>query len=342
MPRRFSILIVLVVLAAVLGFGVWTVVFKPIDLPPAGFARGNGRIEADLIDISPRLAGRVAEIRVREGDRVQAGDVLAVMDTAELNSQLMRAEAAVASAESAVGVAVAQVAQAEAKRALARSEQARAETLSTRNMLSRQDLDVRRTETQVAQAALTAAKANLDVRQRAVDAEAAVRAEILTRIDDSTLVASGAGRVLYRLAQPGEIVGSGGKLLTLISLEEVYMEFFLPATEAPRVRIGDEARIIPDIMANTSVPAVVSFVSPQAQFTPKQVETVTERESLMFRIRVRIPAALVAARIDQVKTGVRGVAWVRLADDNGVLPDWPAGLIPPLVVAPAARATDAP
>ncbi|MCO6442110.1 MAG: efflux RND transporter periplasmic adaptor subunit [Nitrococcus mobilis] len=342
MPRKISISIVLIALFAVLGFAVWTVFFKPTGLPPEGFARGNGRIEADLIDISPRLAGRVAEIRVREGDRVAPGDVLAIMDTTELNSQLMRADAAVASAESAVGVAAAQVAEAEAKLALARSEQARAERLVTHNAISRQDLDVRRTETQVAQAALTAAKANVAARQRAVDAEVAVRAEIAARIDDSTLVAPGAGRVLYRLAQPGEIVGSGGKLLTLVSLEDVYMEFFLPASEAPRVRIGDEARIVPDIMTNTSVPAMVSFVSPQAQFTPKQVETVTERESLMFRVRVRIPAELVAARMDQVKTGVRGVAWVRLVGDDGSLPDWPEGLIPPLVVTPAEPSTNSP
>ena len=132
-------------------------------------------------------------------------------------------------------------------------------------------------------------------RKRTVDAEVAARAEIAARIADSTLSAQTAGRVLYRLAQPGEILGSGGKLLTLVSLEQVYMEFFLPASEAPRVRIGDEARIVPDIMPNAAIPAVVSFVSPQAQFTPKQVETETERESLMFRIRVRIPAELVAA-----------------------------------------------
>jgi HlyD family secretion protein len=171
MPRKFSISIVLIAVFAVLGFAVWTVFFKPTGLPPEGFARGNGRIEADLIDISPRLAGRVAEIRVREGDRIQPGDVLAIMDTTELDSQLMRAEAAVASAEAAVGVAAAQVAEAEAKLALARSEQARAETLSTRDMLSRQDLDIRRTATQVAEAALTAASANLRARERAVDAE---------------------------------------------------------------------------------------------------------------------------------------------------------------------------
>ncbi len=342
MPRKISISIVLIALLALLGFGAWTVLFKPSGLPPEGFARGNGRIEADLIDISPRLAGRVAEIRVREGDRVAFGDVLAIMDTAELASQLSRAEAAVANAKAAVGVASAQVAEATAKLALARSEQARAEALRARDMVSQQDLDISRTQTQVAQAALTTAEANVEARRRGVDAEDAARAEIAARIADSTLVAPGAGRVLYRLAQPGEIVGSGGKLLTLVSLEEVYMEFFLPATEAPRVRIGDEARIVPDILSNTAVPAIVSFVSPQAQFTPKQVETVTERESLMFRIRVSIPPELIATRLDQVKTGVRGVAWVRLVGADGRLPDWPEGLIPPLVITPTHAPIDRP
>lgn len=342
MPRKISISIVLVVLFAILGFAAWTVFFKSTGMPPEGFARGNGRIEADLIDISPRLAGRVADIRVREGDRVYPGDVLAVMDATELQSQLMRAEAAVASAEAAVGVASAQVTEAEAKLALARNEQARAETLSMRDMLSRQDLEVSRTATLVAEAGVTAANANLQARQRAVDAETATSAEIAARIADSTLIAQGSGRVLYRLAQPGEILGSGGKLLTLVSLEEVYMEFFLSASEAPRVRIGDEARIVPDIMTNTSVPAVVSFVSPQAQFTPRQVETVTERESLMFRVRVRIPAELVASRMDQIKTGVRGQAWVRLVRDDGSVPDWPEGLTPPLLVISTEPATDLP
>ncbi len=114
-------------------------------------------------------------------------------------------------------------------------------------------------------------------------------------------------------------------MLTLVSLGDVYMEFFLPASAAPRVRLGDEARIVVDVMPDVAIPALVSFVAPQAQFTPKQVETIEERESLMFRIRVRIPQELVAERLAQVKTGVRGVAWVRLAGPDGSVPDWPEG-----------------
>ncbi len=332
MSRR--IIIIAVLLVGLLGFGAWTVLLRPSDLPPDGFSRGNGRIEADLVDVSPKLAGRVAEIRVREGDLVKAGDVLAVMDTAELRAQLARADAAVASAEASVGVAAAQVKEAKARLALAQSEQARAETLGERDVISRVNLDVKRTETQLAEANLAAAEATRLSKERGVEAETAARAEIAARIADSTLHATGPARVLYRLAQPDEIVGSGGKILTLISLDEVYMEFFLSATDAPRVVIGDEARIVADIAPGQSVPATVIFVSPQAQFTPKQVETLSERESLMFRVRVRIPPEFVLARVDQVKTGVRGVAWVRLAAPDGTLTAWPDGLTPPLLAVP--------
>ena len=330
MSRKVSIVLVLAVLAAFLGYAAWKVLLASSDLPPEGFARGNGRIEADLIDISTRLTGRVAEIAVHEGDLVQLGDLLAVMDTSELEAQKMRAQAAVASAQAAVAVAAAGVTQAEASLALSQSELARTETLSERGVVSGEELDIRRTEAQLAEAGLAAARAGVVAKQRAVDAENAALREIEARIADSTLYASAAGRVLYRLAQPGEVLGSGGKVLTLVSLGEVYMEFFLPASAAPRVRLGDEARIVVDVRPDVAIPAVVSFVAPQAQFTPKQVETIEERESLMFRIRVRIPSELVSARLSQIKTGVRGVAWVRLVGSDGEVIDWPEGLTPPV------------
>jgi HlyD family secretion protein len=340
MSRNISIAIVLAVLAAFLGYALWTVFLAPSDLPPEGFARGNGRIEADLVDVSTRLSGRVATIMVQEGDLVARGDVLALMDTSELEAQKARAQAAVASAEAAVAVAQAGVSKAEASLALARSELGRAEALSGRDVISQANYDIRRTEAQVAEASLAAARAESSAKARAVDAEAANLQEIEARIADSTLRAPGTGRVLYRLAQPGEVLASGGKVLTLVSLGEVYMEFFLPAAAAPRVRLGDEARIIPDVMPDVAIPAFVSFVAPQAQFTPKQVETIDERESLMFRVRVRIPPDLVKTRLAQVKTGVRGVAWVRLAGRDGSLPDWPEGLTPPVAAALPAPMTD--
>lgn len=226
MSRKISIAFVLAVLAAFVGYALWMIFLAPSGLPPEGFARGNGRVEADLVDVSTRLSGRVATIAVREGDLVAAGDVLAVMDTTELQAQKARADAAVASAEAVVAVAKAGVTKAAASLALAQSELARAETLSGRDVISKANYDIRRTEAQLAKASLAAAQAEARAKERVVDAEVANLQEIEARIADSTLHAPEAGRVLYRLAQSGEVLGSGGKVLTLVSLGNVYMEFF--------------------------------------------------------------------------------------------------------------------
>jgi len=216
MSRKISTVLVLAVLAAFLGYAVWKVLLAPDNTPPDGFARGNGRIEADLVDVSTRLAARVSDIAVREGDLVGPGDVLAVMDTTELVAQQRRAQASVASAEAAVAVAHAGVTQAEAELALSKTNLARSEILFKRNVVAREDLDIRRTEARVADSGLIAAHAEVLAKQRAVDAEFAAQQEIEARIADSTLYATQAGRVLYRLAQPGEVLGSGGKVLTLV------------------------------------------------------------------------------------------------------------------------------
>jgi len=100
---------------------------------------------------------------------------------------------------------------------------------------------------------------------------------------------------------------------------DVYMTIFLPTAQAGRVRIGAEARLVFDALSDITVPAKVSFVAPDAQFTPKQVETRTEREKLMFRIKVKIDPELLMEHLKEVKTGVPGVAYVRLDPES----EWP-------------------
>lgn len=178
MSRKISIALVLAVLAGFMGYALWSIFLAPSGLPPEGFARGNGRVEADLVDVSTRLSGRVATIAVQEGDLVAAGDVLAVMDTTELEAQKARAEAAVASAEAAVAVAQAGVTKAEASLALAQTELARAEALSGRDVISKANYDIRRTEAQVAEASLAAAQAEAQAKERVVDADVANLQEI--------------------------------------------------------------------------------------------------------------------------------------------------------------------
>ena len=287
---------------------------------PDGIVYGNGRIEAVQVDVSTRIAGRVKEIAVKEGDLVKFGETVAVIDSAQLQAQQLRAQADIASAESQVAAAEAAIAQARARLVFAQRELERAKPLVEQGHTSREAFDTRLSNRDVASANLAAAKATLISRKRGVDAARAAAAEIQTQIDDCTLKAPTIGRVLYRLAEPGEVLGPGGKVMTLVNLANVYMEFFLPAAQAHRLSIGGEARIKLDIL-DFAIPATVSFVSPKSQFTPKQVETPSEREKLMFRIKVRVPPALVRRHIDRVKTGVRGVAYVRLRGNTQ--PEWP-------------------
>lgn len=324
--RTWIIVVVAIAAAATGGYFHWQ--DRLNSQLPEGIAFGNGRIEAVQVDISTKIAGRVQEIYAKEGDLVQQDEKVAIIDTAQLKAQHLKAEADIASAVSQVAAANAAIAQAKAQLVLAEQELDRASRLVKQGHTSKETYDTRVSNRDVAIANLKAAEATLISRQRSVDAARAVAQEIKTQIDDGLLVSPTIGRVLYRLAEPGEVLGSGGKVLTLINLTDIYMEIFLPSAQAHRVAIGSEARIKLDIL-DFAIPATVSFVSPESQFTPKQVETPSEREKLMFRVKVRVPQELVLKHIDEVKTGVRGVAYVRLA--GNAPPEWPAFLqkLPP-------------
>ena len=333
MTFRMWIFLALVVIAAAAGgFAYWQDHFN--SRLPEGIAYGNGRIEAVQVDISTKIAGRVQDILVQEGDLVKPGQKVATIDTDQLKAQHLRAEADIASAESQVAAAEASIAQAKAQLILTEQELDRASRLVEQGHTSKETYDNRLSARDVAKATLAATKAELVSRQRSVDAARATAQEIKTQIDDSVLVSPIIGRVLYRLAEPGEVLGAGGKVLTLVNLSDIYMEIFLPAADAHRVSIGADARIKLDVL-NVAIPAKVSFVSPESQFTPKQVETPSERDKLMFRVKVRVPQDLVLKHIDQVKTGVRGVAYVML--DENPKPEWPEFLqkLPPDVAQPA-------
>lgn len=321
----------LVVLAAVAAVG-WYVWDRSTGGLPDGFATGNGRLEADQIDIATSAPGRVAEVRVSEGQLVQPGEVLAVMDTREMDAQVARAKADAARAASQVEEVRAVIEQRRAEKTLAEEEFARASQLAERGVTSQAVADQQKTRLATAEAALNVALAQLNTAERGVEAANALVAQYETQVADATLTAPVLGRVLYRLAQPGEVLGGGGKVITLLDLSQVYMEVFLPADQAMRTGLGAEARIRLDSIPY-AIPAYVSFVSPEAQFTPKQVETAAEREKLMFRVKVRLPEELVKAYIDQVKTGLRGVAYIRLAGAEDL--PWPAEFVGPPIPADA-------
>jgi len=351
---RTWILLLLALLLFAIGYYLWDSLRR--DELPAGFASGNGRIEAVEIDVSTKTPGRVMEILVREGDFVEVGQVLARMDTNVLEAQLREAEAQLRRAEIAVEAAGSTVTQRRAERAAAEAvvaqreaeldgaqrRLARSRELAPRGTVPVQRLDDDRAQTQSARAAVSAAEAQVAAADaaiaaaeaRIVDAEAEVEAvqatiqRIEADINDSFLRAPRQGRVQYRVAELGEVLPAGGRVLNLVDLADVYMTFFLPTAEAGRVAIGSEVRLVMDAAPEHVIPARASFVADVAQFTPRTVETTDERAKLMFRVRARIDPALLEEHITQVKTGLPGMAYVRL-DPEAEWPDWLALTLQP-------------
>lgn len=320
-----------------------------------GLISGNGRIEAVEIDVAAKTAGRVREILVREGDFVTAGQVVAAMDTEVLEAQLREAEAyyrqtqtsiatersQLAQRESEKAAAVAVVRQREAELVNARKRWERSSELVSKGAVSQQETDDDLTRLQSAMAAVSSARAQVAAADAAiatartlvvgaeskVDAARATIERIQADIGDSALKSPRDGRVQYKVAQPGEVVGAGGRVLSLVDLSDVYMTFFLPTAAAGKVALGTEVRLVLDAAPGYVIPARVSFISDVAQFTPKTVETASEREKLMFRVRAQIPVELLKKHITRVKTGLPGMAYVRL---DATTP-WPERLATGLV-----------
>jgi HlyD family secretion protein len=278
----------------------------------AGFASGNGRIESTQINIAAKFSGRLVEVAVHEGDMVKKGQLLARLNTNELQARLKQGEAQVAQAIQQKRYVTAIVTQRQSELSLAAKNLERSKTLYVNKNISLVQMQQHETAMQSAQAALLAVKAQVTSSEAAIDAAKAQIETIKVNIDDSNLYAPVNARVLYRLAEPGEMIGSGGNVLVLLDLLDTYMTIFLPTSQAGLVDIGSEARIILDALPDIAIPAHVTYVSPQAQFTPKEIETQSEREKLMFRIKVKIDSNILKENLHKVKTGLPGVGYVRI------------------------------
>lgn len=339
-----------VLLAALLVALVWRLGPWRQHAASDAFVSGNGRIEGTEIAVATRLPGRLQEVLVGEGDFVKAGQVLARLQMDSLEAQRAEALARLQQARQAMEAARTQVAQAQSNHQAAqaavvqretdldsaRRRLQRVEKLAADGFYASQTLDDERARVRSLAALLSAAQAQARAAEAGIGAASAQVAAAganlealqatLQRIDvelaDSELKAPRDGRVQFLVAHPGEIVAGGGRVLNLVDLSDVYMTFFLPETVAGRVAMGAEVRIVLDVAPQVVIPARVSFVASTAQFTPKTVETASERQKLMFRVRARVDQALLLKYLDQVKTGLPGVAWIRL--DQRV--EWPAHL----------------
>jgi HlyD family secretion protein len=319
--RIAPILTVIVVAAGAAGGYAYWLQEQASRVPP-GLARANGRIEIVRVDVATKYAGRLAEVRVEEGATVEKGDILVRLDTTEILAQLVAAKAAVHRANQSVARAQADVALREAELRLAEADLRRVVELIRTNTATQAELDRRTAQRDVSKAARDGAKVAVEDAKAATEVAEAQVAQIEATIADMTLKAPVSGRVEYRLAQAGEVVAAGGRVLTLLNLNDAHMTVFLPTGQAGRVELGSEARIVLDGAPEYVVPARVSFVAAEAQFTPRYVETANEREKLMYRVKLHVAPQVLETYSGYVKAGMTGNAYVKIRGDA----TWPANL----------------
>jgi HlyD family secretion protein len=286
--------------------------------------RVSGHVEATEVQLAPDVGGRVLELRPAEGDRVAVGDIVAHLDARDVDLQIARARADRAAADAQlrfllsgtrpedVRQARAQAAAAEAEAAAAGAELKAAETdlmrfeaLLAANAGSRKQRDDAQARVDVARERVRSAQERIDAarevvarleagatreeidaaraRVAAADAQIAILEKART---DATVVSPVSGIVTQRLAETGEVVAPRMPLLVVTDLDNAWANLFVPEPLIPRVVIGQPATILTD--AGDRIAGKVTYVSPQAEFTPRNVQTADERARLVYRIKVSV------------------------------------------------------
>ncbi len=304
-----------VLLIAAGGFGYWK---SRLDSLPEGISMANGRLEATEVQIAAKTPGRLAEVLVDEGDRVTQGQLLARMDTRTLEATRAQAEAEVLRARQTLAANEANVQLRQSEKRLASQELARFRQLSQRGFASGQQLDQQQARFDTSNAAVVAAQAQVAAAKAAIGSSEAQVAQLTSEIDDSSLRAPINGVIQLRLAEPGEVLGAGGRVFMMIDPSDQYMNLYMPASVVGKLTVGADARIVLDALPDQALPAKIAFVAAKSQFTPKEVETRDERQKLVFRVKLRLTDP---STVPQAKPGMPGAGYVRTADVA-----WPANL----------------
>lgn len=304
---------------AVAGFVYWQ---QQQNSLPEGLYVSNGRLEAEQIEVATKTAGRVKEMAVQEGQMVQADDLIATLDANQVNARQQQSMASIEQAIRAKEEASAAVIQRKSQLKLAKAELDRTSAMYKQKIAPQDAMDKASAQFESAQAALQLAEASVKRADASINAAQAGFDEVQSVIDDTQIKAPHSGRIEYTLTKPGEVLAAGGRVVTLLDVSDVYMTIFVPASVAGKLSLNGEARLILDPVPEYVIPATVSFIAGDAQFTPKSVETHEERDNLMFKVKLRIDQALLEKYQEKVKTGVRGLAYVRTNDSL----TWPENL----------------
>ncbi len=300
-----------VILAAGIGAAVWYVYFRP-STGPADRITLYGNVEIRQVELAFNASGRITELRVEEGDRVESGQTVAVLDTARLEHAVDRAEARVAAQREVVARLEAgardeeirklraEVAAAETEAENARRTYRRLVPLAAESLTSEEQIDDARARAEAAEARLTAVREQLNLalagarKEEIAGARAtleALRAELsLARqeLDDATLTAPSPGVVRNRILEPGDMASPQRPVLTLALTNPLWVRTYVPETDLGRIAPGMAASVHTDTFPEKSYSAWVGYISPAAEFTPKSVETPEVRTHLVYQVRVMV------------------------------------------------------
>ncbi len=278
---------------------------------------------------------------MEEGTKVAIGQVIGRVSSPEFEAQLRAAQSDLQAAQDALAGAESEIASRRSALEFAKSDFERGQALMKSGFITKQAFEERQRNYESAEAAVQNMTARRDQAQSAIKVAEAKVQQIESMIHDLTLVSPRNGQVQYQMARKGETVAAGEPIVTIFDLTDLYMVIFLNAADAGRLGIGDEARVILDAVPDYVIPAEVSFVASDAQFTPKTVETEAEREKLMFRVQLRVDRQVLQRYYGRVETGLRGSGFVRTKPDA----NWPAQLevkLPPEPASPPVAEAPAP
>jgi HlyD family secretion protein len=301
----------LALIVALSAFATWRLFFAAPSLPP-GMIAVSGRIEGDDSAVSPKTSGRIRELTVREGDSVEAGAVIAILDDEQVRAREQQAEATVRQAEARLAAAEAQLAQAEASYAQAKWDRDALKELFRRQLIAEQQARQAENNERTQSASVLAARRQVGAAQADADRARAELVEARANRNDLRVVAPFAGTVATRTAEPGEVVTAGTPVITLIDLTRVYLRAFVPEGQIGRVRVGQPARVYLDSAPTQPIDAAVSRIDPQASFTPENTYFREERVKQVVGVKLQLQGAVGFAKPGMPADGeilVEGNQW---------------------------------
>ncbi len=307
-------LVALILGSVAVAVGWWLYDTYAREAVPPGVLVASGRLEGRRVRVSAGAAGRITQLAVREGDRVELGQLIAELDRRDEVAAVAAARAGVAAAQAAALEAERQVAALEAQVELARTEAGRYRRLFERDAAPRQVAERAEAELKSLEDRLLAAEAGHVLAKRQVDRAAAQLDAAETQLEETTLRSPVAGTVTAELARAGEMVGPGVPVLEIMRAEDIKLRVYLPLQEAGRVRPGAEARVYVDAYPDRLFAGTVDWVASEAEFTPRDVHMPDERATLVFAVDVRIPNSE-----GELKDGFPADAYIRWDPDS----PWP-------------------